>query len=548
MHRHGHAVAAHEGVRRRARRRTREERSTKMTTATATSAAAATAAMTGQRYVAGARRSCTCGSVMPSSDRRSSDGLRKLYLMTPHSAPWRSPIARRRRRWPRAPSGKDNGRRRLNGQAWRTLCDSFLPTSPPGGSRWTRPPSACGRWAWRPSATSPASTSRPRAAQGRARGRVRARASRRRRWWRSCRPFSSTATCVLCSRMSAEQAAAVDAAGVAAEYDPALGRARRAARRPRAAAAARRGRRPGRRHQRRGGRRGGGRRVPRDGRRRGDRLRRRRRRRAPPRRAARAIMARRRRRRWSWPPAWKALCRRWSPASSTYRSSACRRPPATASAGAARPPCSACSRAARPGLVVVNIDNGVGAGATAALIARRCAAMSDLALILRDHREELWRRWLAAAAELVGDDYREIMREPPRRAPAAQDHRRPHRLQEAEEYQAAAVLRRHRGARRPTKHATASPWASRSPTSSIALQALRGAIVRRARSTPWCSASCPRSPRRSSSSRPPTPSSTTWWCDHAARLQCVAAAEARRPRAGCALRSGSRLAGMLSWR
>ena len=40
-----------------------------------------------------------------------------------------------------------------------------------------------------------------------------------------------------------------------------------------------------------------------------------------------------------------------------------------------------------PGLVVVNIDNGVGAGVTAALIARR-GGVRQLALLLRDRREE----------------------------------------------------------------------------------------------------------------------------------------------------------------
>ena len=35
--------------------------------------------------------------------------------------------------------------------------------------------------------------------------------------------------------------------------------------------------------------------------------------------------------------------------------------------------------------------------------------MNVLPLILRDHREELWRRWVDALADAVGSDYRELV-------------------------------------------------------------------------------------------------------------------------------------------
>ena len=35
--------------------------------------------------------------------------------------------------------------------------------------------------------------------------------------------------------------------------------------------------------------------------------------------------------------------------------------------------------------------------------------MKTLALILRDHREELWRRWVDALADAVDSDYRELV-------------------------------------------------------------------------------------------------------------------------------------------
>ena len=82
-----------------------------------------------------------------------------------------------------------------------------------------------------------------------------------------------------------------------------------------------------------------------------------------------------------------------------------------------------------PGLAVVNIDNGVGAGATAALIARGAAAMTAVPFVLRDHREQLWRRWAESLGDDVAADYQEIMSSPLGERVRARLHRRPHRLE-----------------------------------------------------------------------------------------------------------------------
>ena len=101
--------------------------------------------------------------------------------------------------------------------------------------------------------------------------------------------------------------------------------------------------------------------------------------------------------------------------------------------------------------------------------------MSDLANILRAHHEQIERRWLAAASELVGDEYREMLRSPlgVRLLRKIIDDLADY--QEAEEYQAAAVLSRiEEQAADEARHRVALGFALADIL--VALQAIRAAI------------------------------------------------------------------------
>ena len=131
-----------------------------------------------------------------------------------------------------------------------------------------------------------------------------------------------------------------------------------------------------------------------------------------------------------------------------------------------------------PGLVVVNIDNGIGAGATAALIARRASATDSSAVHpARPPRGTCWQRWVEVLDGRVDADYRELMASPLGERILRNIVDDLIALSEAEEYEcrprcaAARRARRRRG--RPSRWRSASP----SATSVRRLQALRGAVI-----------------------------------------------------------------------
>jgi hypothetical protein len=102
--------------------------------------------------------------------------------------------------------------------------------------------------------------------------------------------------------------------------------------------------------------------------------------------------------------------------------------------------------------------------------------MTSVPFVLRDHREELWRRWVDAMDEGVAADYREIMG-----SPLGERYVRGFiddliAWSEAEEYEAPRVLR---AARERVAADTANRLALGFTALDIAtaLQALRGAVI-----------------------------------------------------------------------
>jgi len=102
--------------------------------------------------------------------------------------------------------------------------------------------------------------------------------------------------------------------------------------------------------------------------------------------------------------------------------------------------------------------------------------MTSVPFVLRDHREELWRRWVDAMDEAVAADYREIMG-----SPLGERYVRGFiddliAWSEAEEYEAPRVLR---AARERVAADTANRMALGFTALDIAtaLQALRGAVI-----------------------------------------------------------------------
>jgi hypothetical protein len=104
--------------------------------------------------------------------------------------------------------------------------------------------------------------------------------------------------------------------------------------------------------------------------------------------------------------------------------------------------------------------------------------MSALPFVLRDHREELWRRWAASLDESVAADYRELMSSPlgERLVRAFVDDLIA--CSEAEEYEVPALLRQ--SAERVTADAVYRLSLGFAALDLVmALQSLQGAIIDR---------------------------------------------------------------------
>ena len=203
--------------------------------------------------------------------------------------------------------------------AWTTPSTTSSPTSPPAGSPPTTAPSGCAASGY-VSVGDFALLDVSRAARKGVPEVVYAEGKSVDQVVAITRRFLEHNPVVLCSRVIGRAGrGAGRRRGRRRGARPAQPRRGRAPRGRAAAAGARRGRRPRRRHQRRRRRRRGRRDDPRHGRRRRHRLRRGRRRPAPAVGAARGDARRRRRRASSSPPAWRARCRRSSPASSPCR-------------------------------------------------------------------------------------------------------------------------------------------------------------------------------------------------------------------------------------